>query len=121
MTLALGILKWVGIVLGGILGVVLLAAVALFFLAGARLNREYDVQVASIAIPTDEAAVERGKHLVGTVGLRVECHGENLAGDIMEDDPLLFGRLVAPNLTGGKEGWAPVIPTWTTFGLFAMA
>ena len=73
----LKILKWVGIVLGGLLGLVVIAMVVVYFIAGSKLGETYDIQVAPVAIPTDEAAIERGRHLVTSVGLCTECHGDH--------------------------------------------
>ena len=54
-------------------------------------------------IPTDAEGIARGKHIVESYGLCVECHGENLAGDIMSEDPV-FGKLAGSNLTAGRGG-----------------
>ncbi len=67
------------------------------------MNKVYDVQVAAVPIPSGPAAIARGKHLVESIGLCVECHGDNIAGDILEDDPL-FGTLAPSNLTSGRGG-----------------
>ena len=75
----------------------------MYFVAGKRLNKSYDIEVAAVTIPTDGAAIERGRHLVETIGFCQECHEDNLAGNVMDDDPL-FGRLVSANLTSGKGG-----------------
>ena len=99
----LKVLKWVGIAIGGLVGLVVVALVVVWFLAGARINKTYDIQVKPVSVPTDEAAVARGRHVVRSFGLCQECHGENLEGDVMEDDPV-FGRLVGRNLTPGKGG-----------------
>ena len=87
--------------LGGLVGLIIVAMVVVYFIAGGRMNETYDIQVAQIAVPTDEAGVERGRHLVQTIGLCVECHGENLEGTILEDDPV-FGTF-APYATA----WVP--------------
>ncbi len=98
------VLKWGGIVLGGLVGVILVAVLAIFFIGGSRFNKTYDIQTAAVTVPTgDEEAIERGRHMIAVTGLCTECHGENLQGDVMEDDPV-FGRLVASNLTAGKGG-----------------
>ena len=73
-----------------------------------RVNKDYNIQVASIAIPTDEAAVERGRHLVETIGICSQCHGDGLRGDILSEDPL-FGTLAPPNLTSGVGGIGSVM------------
>ena len=55
-----------------------------------------------LAIPTDTAAIARGRHLTQILGCTA-CHGENLAGRVMADIPAV-GRLVSANLTAGKGG-----------------
>ena len=84
---------------------IVVAAIVLILLGSVRINKDYDVQVASITIPTDQAAVERGRHFVETIGLCSVCHGDGLGGDIMSDSPL-FGTLAPPNLTSGVGGIA---------------
>ena len=83
-------------------------ALTLFLMGTLRVNKDYDIQVASIPIPTDEAAIERGRHFVETVGLCSECHGDRLQGDIISDDPV-FGAIAPPNLTSGAGGIAGVM------------
>ena len=100
---ALKILKWLGIALGGLVGVLVIAIVVIYFIAGSRLDRTFEIDVAPIAIPADDASIERGRHLAVSVGLCTECHESDLRGQVMEDDAL-FGRLVAKNLTTGKGG-----------------
>lgn len=97
------ILKWVGIVLGGLIGVCVVAAAVLFFLGGSRLSRRYDVQVTRIALPTDDSAIARGRHLVEAVALCVGCHGEDLSGDVLIDEPMI-ATVYASNLTAGRGG-----------------
>ena len=46
-------------------------------------------------------AVARGKHLVQSRYVCVECHGEDFGGGVMVDDPAM-GRLLGPNITQGK-------------------
>ena len=98
------VLKWIGIGLGGFIGVIVVALVVVYFIGGSRLNKTYDIQPAAVEVPLgDPAAVERGRHVVTAIGLCAECHGQNLAGQILEDDPV-FGILVPANLTSGKGG-----------------
>lgn len=56
------------------------------------------VDLAAIAL---ERARARGKHMVDSRYVCIECHGKNLGGGTMVDDPAL-GRLLGPNLTSGK-------------------
>lgn len=95
------ILKWIGIVLGGIVGLLIVVVVAMIVISTSRLNKTYDVQPAAVAIPDDAAAIARGQYLVST-GC-TGCHGEGLAGTVLLDDPGL-GYFPAPNLTAGSGG-----------------
>lgn len=48
-----------------------------------------------------EQAIERGRHLASSRYPCGECHGRDLGGGVMVDDPAM-GRLLGPNLTLGK-------------------
>ena len=107
-------LKWSGIITGGLLGVFLVLLVVLFLVGSRKVNRTYDVDIASVAVPTDAASIAKGKHYVEAVGMCQVCHGQDLAGpDVDEckvvpctgisDDPL-FGKLMPGNLTSGHGG-----------------
>jgi cytochrome c553 len=80
-----------------------IVVLVLYLIGSSRVNKVYDVQVVAAPIPSGPSAIARGKHLVESIGLCVECHGDNLAGDIFEDDPL-FGTLALSNLTSGWGG-----------------
>lgn len=96
------VLKWLGIILGGLVGLILLALVGVYFMSESRLNKTYDVQPERVTIPTDAAAVAEGKRLFATRGC-MDCHKENGAGGDFIDDPLL-GQINASNLTAGRGG-----------------
>ena len=96
------ILKRIGL---GIVAVVamLIIIVGILFLTGkSKLKQTYQADVTELNIPTDSASVARGRYLA-TTNLCVECHGENLSGGPMIDDPA-FALLTAPNLTSGDGG-----------------
>ena len=98
------VLKWVGIVVGGLVGLLVVLIVVLVVLCTTlRLNKTYDIQVDAIPIPTDAESVARGRHIVESYGLCVECHGDDMGGDILEEDPV-FGKLAPSNLTSGLGG-----------------
>jgi cytochrome c553 len=97
------LLKKAGIGLAGLVGVPAVAAVVLCFLGGARLERRYHIDVAAIAIPTDAAAIERGRHLAEAVTLCHACHGERFEGAVLFDDPWI-GTVYAPDLTADRGG-----------------
>jgi mono/diheme cytochrome c family protein len=102
------VLRWVGIILGGLVGLVVVAYGALYVVTEQSMNKTYDFPVEPVAVPTDEAARARGGHLVNTVGFCTECHGPDLGGQAMVDD-LITGRLIAPNLTSGQGGAASTL------------
>lgn len=102
------VFKWIGFILGGLVGLVALSLVVVYSITEAQLNKTYEVTVNPIAIPTDSAAIERGKHLATTVGFCTDCHGENLAGQVF-DEGLLVGRLSVPNLTRGQGGVGDIL------------
>jgi cytochrome c553 len=62
--------------------------------------------VAALTIPLDSATVARGAHLASAVGGCTHCHGSDLGGDTIVNEPLIM-RLTAPNLTTGKGGVLP--------------
>ena len=98
-----GFAKWTGIVLGGLIGVAVLAGVMLYPIGMEKLTRSYaGVQVEAVTIPTGADAVARGRDLVAARKC-VKCHGEDLSGMLLADDPFL-GTLPASNLTSGKGG-----------------
>lgn len=95
------VLKWVGIVLGGLIGVVLIVAIVLYVKGTYEFTRPFDVPTDHVAIPQDDASQARGKEIV--TAICTECHGEDLGGQVMVDDPVL-GVIYAPNLTAGDGG-----------------
>jgi mono/diheme cytochrome c family protein len=98
----LKVLKWIGIVLGSLIGLVLLVALGLYVKARSEFNRTYNVEVPQISIPSDAAATERGQHLA-TV-LCFECHGDDLGGQVPFADLGPIGTIDTPNLTKGQGG-----------------
>ena len=106
MSVLLRVLKWVGIVVGGLVALVVIAVGVLLFLGSSRINKTYDIDVAPVAVPTDQASIERGQHLVASWLLCTECHGEGFRGDVMDDDPVFGGWLPATSRLGrvAREG-----------------
>lgn len=90
-------LKWLGIGLGVLVGLLLLAGLVLYIMGGLQLNKTRQVQAATLDIPKGEAALARGEHLVD-VACR-SCHGQELNGEVLIDDPMI-GTVYAPNITG---------------------
>lgn len=95
------ILKWIGIVLGGLIGLAAVIILTLFIMGNARLHKRYTVEPETVVIPTDAAAIQEGQRRV--TSMCTHCHGEDLAGKIILDDPSV-GYVAASNLTPGKGG-----------------
>jgi len=96
-------MRWLPRALGALILLALLAGLALYGLSEWRLAKRYDAPRDEVRIPDDEAAVDRGAYLASTVSVCVDCHGPDLGGQVVVDDPGL-GRIVAPNLTTGEGG-----------------
>jgi cytochrome c553 len=97
------LLKWTALLLGGLIGLILLAGLALYLIGRGKLARTYpDIPVETIAIPTDAAAIARGEH-IAVIRKCTGCHGDGLSGKLITNSPLL-GTVPASNLTAGKGG-----------------
>lgn len=70
------------------------------------LERRYAIAAptaGALTNPVDAALLERGRHLVTVVAQCTYCHGPDLAGRELANDPWI-GRLSASNLTRGAGG-----------------
>lgn len=92
-----------GYVFGGLVVLVAVAAISVYALSERRIGTAYAINPKSIALPTDGAALARGEHVARAIGMCVECHGEQLQGKVVIDNPAM-GRVSAPNLTRGTGG-----------------
>ena len=94
-------MKWSGIVLG----LVLLAGLALYPIGMKKLTRSYPgIRVDPVSLPTGPDAIARGRHIAIAWGC-AKCHGEDLSGMLLANDPFL-GTIPASNLTSGDGGIA---------------
>jgi len=97
-------LRRVGLGLGILVLLVLVLAAGVHVAGGRKLARTYDVPAVATAAPVaDEATLARGRHLATAIGKCAACHGDDLGGKVMIDDPAL-GRAVSANLTRGRGG-----------------
>ena len=92
------VLKWVGIVLGGLLGVIVVAGIVLNFVGASRAYRSYDLQVSAVKVPDDPASIERGRFVVEAMAGCTSCHGDDLAGELLFEVPGVV-TMYTPNLT----------------------
>ena len=96
------VLKWIGIVVGSVVGLVLVAGFVMFLVGNARLNKTYDFPSSELVLPTDEASLEQGKHRVES--LCAGCHGPDLSGIEKWFDAGPLGTIDSANLTSGDGG-----------------
>lgn len=103
------ILKWIGIVMGSLIGLVLVSGLVMVLVGNSRLNKTYDFPPSELVLPTDEASLELGKHRVDS--LCAGCHGPDLGGIEKWFDAGPLGTVDSANLTSGEGG---VGATYTT-------
>ena len=96
-------LKWIGIGVGGLLVLLLVALATLVFLGSRRWSARHEIAVEPVVVPSDPAAIERGRHLA--LVHCANCHGEDLGGAVFVEDSA-FATVAAPNLTAGEGGVA---------------
>jgi mono/diheme cytochrome c family protein len=96
-------LKWIGIIVGILVALFLVALGTIYFIAEQRLNRVYDIQVEAVPIPDSAASLERGKHLVEAVLLCDQCHGKDMSGSTLDEGAMIV-TISFSNLTSGKGG-----------------
>ena len=96
------ILKWAGISVGALAGVLILVGVTLYVFGDARLKKVYEVPEESVTLPADEESLAEGKRIFQYRGCEA-CHGEQLQGVIYLDNPAI-GQVITPNLTTGEGG-----------------
>jgi cytochrome c553 len=92
------VLKWMGFVVAGLAGLALLGFAYIYFASERELTREYTLaDNAALVIPTDAVEITEGRRIAQQAGC-MHCHGDNLAGTVVDDIPKLV-RLVAPNIS----------------------
>lgn len=96
------VLKWIGIVLGGLIGLIVVALAVLYMLGSGKVNAAADVPAEEFSAEGGDA--DHGRVMAGAWGC-TECHGDNLGGTEFINEPP-FGYLPAPNLTSGEGGFA---------------
>lgn len=74
------------------------AVIAGLQMADERMNRRLDIPPHTLALPTDAAALERGRYLYASRGC-ADCHGANGGGRAFIDEGAL--RIKGPNISPG--------------------
>ncbi len=94
--------KIAGYAVGAIAIILVVGFGTAFSVSDRKLKERFDVVLTTVAVPTDEAAIAWGGHLVTAVTGCKDCHGPDLSGTVMSDDPVAL--MSAPNLTSGRGG-----------------
>ncbi|HSM35959.1 MAG TPA: cytochrome c [Longimicrobiales bacterium] len=97
----MGLIRMLGAMAIGVVVTLLLLAGAAYGVSEYRMTRVWEVQPRPLA-DSIELGMEEASRLATVHGC-VECHGEDLGGGVLTDDPA-FGRIIAPNLTSGGKG-----------------
>jgi cytochrome c553 len=97
------VLKWLGIGLLVLVGILVVGGLTLHFVGKSRLDKAPEVATKPVVVPTDAAAIARGEHLVTNVTFCSSCHGENFEGQLFFDGEL-GSYVFASNLTTGVGG-----------------
>lgn len=96
------ILRVILYALGGILAALLLLFAVVFLISGSHMNKTWEVTPETVAIPTDSASIELGRHIASTRGC-TDCHGVDFGSAALMDNPAT-GRIIGSNLTSGEGG-----------------
>lgn len=91
------LLRWIGISLASLVGLILVAYLIVYVLSERELRRTYPTPIAALSIPTDAESLAEG-HRLSIIRGCFTCHGAALEGNVLFDQPML-GTLTAPNLT----------------------
>lgn len=89
--------KWLGIGFGSVAGLAVVAAAAVYGISEWTIHKRYDAPLSSITVPTDAAAIQRGSRLATVYGCNNSCHGKQMQGLEMYDEPGI-AKINAPNL-----------------------
>lgn len=91
------VLKWLGIVAGVLLGVLLVAVLGIFIQSNRLLKKTYEIPLTDFVAPSGDSIVRVGARLATVRGCN-GCHEADLGGGEFFNEPMI-AVLSAPNLT----------------------
>lgn len=98
-------LKWMGFVVAGLVGIILIGAVYVYFASQSEFDRRFEVASVHVPeIPTEAAAIAEGERLARMRGCHA-CHGQDLSGAVPVDIPNV-AKFTAPNISGGGRSFS---------------
>ena len=90
--------KWMGLVVASLAVIAVIGYAYVFMTSERELDRPFTMaDKATLVIPTAVVEIAEGERIAQLAGC-MHCHGENLAGTVVDDIPNLV-RLVAPNIS----------------------
>ncbi len=94
-------IKYVGIGVGGLVGLLLLTVGGVYAASSSRMSKTFDVPNEQLeSLVGNPEAIAAGEHNVASFTKCVDCHGEDLAGKlVIPGGPI--GTIGGPNLTSG--------------------
>lgn len=97
-------LKRLGVGAAAVVALLLVAIGGIYGYTETRFRKSFslDGRIA-LDIPSDSATIAQGRHVVKALAKCGDCHGADLGGGMVVDQPGV-GRIPAPNLTKGKGG-----------------
>ncbi len=95
------VLKWIGIILGVVIGLLLIAVAAVYGISTYRFNRTFDVQVEAVEIPTDQ--LEAFRNYLQSKGIKVFAIAHNSIEAVFAGD---YMTVVNTGRELDIEGWA---------------
>lgn len=96
------LLKYAGLLIGGLVLLIVIGGAVIYFSTQTRLQRRYAIEIRPVAVPHDETTLARGRHIAATRGC-ADCHAADFAGKPVINDPLV-GTLHGANITTGQGG-----------------
>jgi len=95
------ILKWLGIVVGGIIGLAAIGLAVNYVLIGRDLSQTFDQGLTDVTVADDQVSMTEGRRLAKIRGC-FGCHGDELTGQIFFEIPD-GTSLVAPDLAKAAQ------------------
>ncbi len=99
------LLRWVGIGLGSLVALAIIAYAVAYLLSERHLRHTYEIPSVSISIPTDPESITEGRRLATIHGCFAGCHGKEAEGGVLFDEPVI-AHVVAPNLTAAVRKYS---------------
>ena len=98
-------LRWTGITVAVLIGLLIVTSAAIYGLSERILRRTYEVPSVALTVPSDLQSVQEGRRLATIRGCVLGCHGKQADGEVLFDDAKI-ARIVAPDLTAAVRRYS---------------